>query len=173
MRLQRVLVAAVTAVSGVGLSACGQLQLGPPSSWDQFLQAADTAVSQKKFDEAEKDCQEAVDDAEKKHADDPTIFVIAASHYAEIETGRGKYKEAEQLYRRALKLVEQHLPPDNPETLKLEKALAQVLTKEGKEKEAKQMLSNRVKLIQKANKEKAKQEAASRKESSESKRSQR
>jgi tetratricopeptide (TPR) repeat protein len=166
MRLQRVLVAAVTAISGLCLSACGQLQLGPPSSWDQFLQAADTAVSQKKFDEAEKDCQMAVDDAEKKHADDPTIFVIAASHYAEIETGRGKYKEAEQLYGRALKLVEQHLPPDNPEVIKLEKSLAQVLTKDGKEKEAKQLLSNRSKLIQKAKQDKAKQDAASRKNSS-------
>lgn len=153
-------VAVMAIFSGLCLSACQMLhQLGPPSSWDGYLQAADTAIKQKNYDEAEKYSQLAIDDATKNHSDDPTIFVIAASHYAEMQAARGKYKDAEQLYGQALKLME-HLPADNPEVIKLEKALAQVLTKDGKAKEAKQLLANRNKLISKAKQDKAKQDKA-------------
>jgi len=105
-----------------------------------MLQTASDARTHGQYDKAERYFQMALDDGETKHPDDTTI-AISASAYGDMQAGRGKWADAERLYKQALEMYQKHLGPASPDVKKIRGELANVLVKEGKGKEAKQLLA--------------------------------
>jgi len=112
-----------------------------PTNWDEYMRAAQVEIGRGNIDKACERYQQAMDDAEAKFGATDMHIATAASYYAKIQYNRGKFQDAERLYKKALEVEQSTLKATDPDVIETRKALADVLLKLYKEDEAKQMLA--------------------------------
>ena len=82
--------------------------------WQSHMDAATTAYRQGNYPEAEKRFVAAVEEAEGFGPQDPRL-ATSLNDLAVLYEARGRYAEAEPLYKRALAIVEKALGPEHPD----------------------------------------------------------
>ena len=83
------------------------------SVWSRHNSAGREAFERGDYAEAEKEFSAALKEAESLAPEDPSV-VVTLNNLAFLFRRRGKFAEAEPLYRRALEINEKSLGPENP-----------------------------------------------------------
>lgn len=112
-----------------------------PTTWDEFQAEGNAAISSGDDARAEEMYRQGLGLAEAMFGPGDMRVATSANSLAYFYAHRGKAKEAEPLYEKALEIQKQQLGWDNSETVSTRKAFAEVKRQLFKEEEAKQLLS--------------------------------
>ncbi len=107
-------------------------------SWETHMAAGDKAYQQGDYAEAERQLGAALKEAEGFGPQDPRL-ATSLNNLAVLYEARGRYAEAEPLYKRALAIVEKALGPEHPDVATSLENYAALLRKTERTTEATKM----------------------------------
>jgi tetratricopeptide (TPR) repeat protein len=117
--------------------------------WEQYVRASKEAYRQGDYDGCEKLLHSALDEAEKGGAEDPRVG-MTLHNLAQLAATRGRYAEAEGLYRRALAILENTQGPEHVRVGVTVLGLADLHTLQGKNDEAEAFYQRALTILEKA-----------------------
>lgn len=112
-----------------------------PDGYSEFIEFGNNAKYQGKYDKAKEYYERAMEWAEVEWGPNDLRIVTPAVCYAKMQTGLGKFADAERLYKRAWEIQKLHLPPNHKEVIEVRKELAAVLMQQYKKDEADKVLA--------------------------------
>jgi tetratricopeptide (TPR) repeat protein len=110
-----------------------------PATYDEALRKANQMMTQNRVEKGIDYFRLAAQLAEDQYGPDDPRIANASQMAATILRDRGKYAEAEELYRRAYEVLPKTARPNSPELMQLRKDFADVLMKNFKQEEAKKV----------------------------------